>query len=47
MYYKNNVSPINGMDVWPKVDVEDMIPPQYKKGLGMPKKLRFREHDET
>ncbi|KAI5432711.1 hypothetical protein KIW84_020131 [Lathyrus oleraceus] len=24
-----------------------MLPPQYKKGLGRPKKLRFREHDES
>ncbi|KAI5402580.1 hypothetical protein KIW84_050254 [Lathyrus oleraceus] len=30
--YETNVSPINGMDMWPNVDVEDMLPPQYKKG---------------
>ncbi|KAI5428387.1 hypothetical protein KIW84_033394 [Lathyrus oleraceus] len=47
MCYANNVSQINGMDMWSNVDVEDMLPPQYKKGLGRPKKLRFREHDET
>ncbi|CAI8614038.1 unnamed protein product [Vicia faba] len=45
--YENNVSPINGMNMWPNVDVEDMLPPQYKKGPGRPKKSRFRKHDET
>ena len=45
--YENNVIPINGMDMWPTVDVENMLPPQYKKGPGRPKKLRFREQDES
>ena len=45
--YENNVSPINGMDMWPNVGVEEMLSRQYKKGLGRPKKLRFREHDES
>ncbi|XP_058751002.1 uncharacterized protein LOC131624021 [Vicia villosa] len=45
--YENNVSPINGMDMWPTVDAEDLLPPQYKKGPGRPKKLRFRELDES
>ncbi|KAI5398136.1 hypothetical protein KIW84_063796 [Lathyrus oleraceus] len=45
--YENNVSPVNGMNMWSNVDVEDMLPPQYKKGPGRPKKLRFKEHDET
>lgn len=30
--YQNNVCPINGMDTWPNVTIEDMLPPQYKKG---------------
>ncbi|CAL5214511.1 unnamed protein product [Lathyrus oleraceus] len=34
------------MDMWPNVDVEDILPPQYHKGTGSPKKLRFKEHDE-
>ncbi|XP_058756954.1 uncharacterized protein LOC131630180 [Vicia villosa] len=45
--YENNVSPINGMDMWPTVDAENLLPPQYKKGPGRPKKLRFRELDES
>ncbi|XP_058761902.1 uncharacterized protein LOC131657970 [Vicia villosa] len=45
--YEHNVSPINGMDMWPSVDVEDMLPPMFKKGPGRPKKLRFREQDES
>jgi hypothetical protein len=45
--YENNVSPINGMDMWPTVDAEELLPPQYKKGPGRPKKLRFRELDEN
>lgn len=27
--YENDVSPINGMDTWSNVDVEDMLPPKY------------------
>ncbi|CAK8568814.1 unnamed protein product [Lathyrus sativus] len=45
--YENNVSPINGMDMWHAVDVENMFPHQYKKGPSRPKKLRFREQDES
>ncbi|CAI8598444.1 unnamed protein product [Vicia faba] len=45
--YENNVSPINDMDMWPTVDAEELLPPQYKKGPGRPKKLRFRELDEN
>jgi len=44
--YDNNVSPINGEDMWPEVDVEEMLPPAYKRGPGRPKKLRRREPDE-
>lgn len=45
--YKNNVNSINGMDMWPNVDVGNTLPPQYKKGSDRPKKLRFIEHDES
>ncbi|KAI5422334.1 hypothetical protein KIW84_045692 [Lathyrus oleraceus] len=41
--YENNVSPINGMDMWPNVDVEDILSPQYKKGSGRLKKPRDTE----
>lgn len=44
--YSFNVSAINGQDMWPNVEVEDMLPPTYKKGPGRPKKLRRREPDE-
>lgn len=44
--YGYNVSPINGKDMWPKVDMEEMLPSSYKKGLGRLKKLRRREPDE-
>lgn len=43
--YENNVTSINWMDMWPTVDIKEMLPPNYKKGLGRSKKLRFREHD--
>ncbi|KAI5416382.1 hypothetical protein KIW84_041449 [Lathyrus oleraceus] len=45
-FYDFNISQINGQDMWPEVNIEEMLPPTYKKGLGMPKKLRRREHDE-
>jgi len=32
--------------MWPNVDVEEMLPPTYKKGPRIPKKLRRRELDE-
>lgn len=35
------------MNMWFNVDVKDMLLLKYKKGLGRPKKLMFREHDET
>ncbi|KAI5386016.1 hypothetical protein KIW84_072549 [Lathyrus oleraceus] len=44
--YGYNVSPINGQDMWPEVDMEEMLPPPYKRGPGRPKKLRRREPDE-
>lgn len=32
--------------MWPKVNVEEMLPPTYKRGPGKPKKLRRREPNE-
>jgi hypothetical protein len=44
--YSFNVSAINGQDMWPEVQCEEMLPPVYNKGPGRPKKLRRREPDE-
>lgn len=44
--YGNGISAINGEDMWPVVEVEDLLPPLYKKGPGRPKKLRRRQPDE-
>lgn len=33
--------------MWANVDVEDMLPPKYKKGPCRHDKLKFRENDET
>lgn len=41
--YDNNVSPINGEDMWLEVEVEEIIPPAYKRGPDRPKKLKRRE----
>ncbi|XP_058757199.1 uncharacterized protein LOC131630445 [Vicia villosa] len=40
------ISPINGQDMWPIVESEDLLPPDYKKGPGRPRKLRIRETGE-
>lgn len=32
--YSYNASPINGQDIWPKIDMEEMLPPSYKRGHG-------------
>jgi len=45
--YTHNVSAINGQDMWPEEECEELLPPAYKKGPGRPKKLRRREHDEA
>lgn len=44
--YDNCISSINDQDMWPTVECEEMVPPQYKSGSGKPKKLRRREVDE-
>lgn len=38
--YDNNVSPINGEDMWPEVEVDEMLPSAYKRGPGRPKKIK-------
>ncbi|XP_050876144.1 uncharacterized protein LOC127079818 [Lathyrus oleraceus] len=45
--YNFNVSPINGQDMGPEVNIEEMLAPTYKRGLGRPKKLRRRELMKT
>ncbi|CAL5192300.1 unnamed protein product [Lathyrus oleraceus] len=32
--------------MWPEIDMEEMLPPSYKRGPGRPKKLRRREPNE-
>ncbi|KAI5401015.1 hypothetical protein KIW84_065742 [Lathyrus oleraceus] len=44
--YGYNISPINGQDMWSEVDMEEMLPPSYKRGPRRPKKLRRMEPDE-
>jgi hypothetical protein len=44
--YSFNVSTINGQDMWPDIEYEEMLPPVYKRAPGRPKKLRRRGGDE-
>ncbi|XP_058783990.1 uncharacterized protein LOC131658743 [Vicia villosa] len=44
--YGFSVSPINGQDMWPETEIEDMLPPAYKQGSGRPRKVRIRESGE-
>jgi hypothetical protein len=37
----------NGRNRWPKTDDPDILPPQYKRGPGRPKKMRRRDPDEA
>ena len=46
MCYGFKVIPINGQDMWLKVESEELLPPNYKKGPGRPRKLRIRETGE-
>ncbi|XP_058767340.1 uncharacterized protein LOC131641032 [Vicia villosa] len=46
MCYGFAISPINGIDMWPEVESEELLPPKYKKGPGRPRKLRIRESGE-
>ncbi|XP_057443991.1 actin-binding protein wsp1-like [Lotus japonicus] len=42
----NVISPINGEKMWPKICEDPILPPEFKRGPGRPKKLRRREPDE-
>lgn len=44
--YQNAISVINGIEMWPEVEQEEVLPPEYKRGPRRPKKLRIREFDE-
>ncbi|XP_057440306.1 uncharacterized protein LOC130732221 [Lotus japonicus] len=44
--YEHIISPINGENKWPKLQQDDILPPEIKRGPGRPKKLRRREPDE-
>ncbi|XP_058783089.1 uncharacterized protein LOC131657741 [Vicia villosa] len=44
--YGYAVSPINGQDMWPEVDIEPPLPPVYKTAPGRPRKIRIRESGE-
>jgi hypothetical protein len=45
--YDHIISPINGENRWPKTEFLHILPPQFKRGLGRPKKLRRRDMDEA
>ncbi|RHN59870.1 putative transcription factor interactor and regulator CCHC(Zn) family [Medicago truncatula] len=44
--YDQTITPINGQKMWPKTELPYILPPNYKRGPGRPKKLRRREPDE-
>ncbi|XP_058742157.1 uncharacterized protein LOC131614611 [Vicia villosa] len=44
--YGFSVSPINGQDMWPKVEMNELPPLAYKQGPGRPRKVRIRESGE-
>ncbi|KAK7361174.1 hypothetical protein VNO77_03220 [Canavalia gladiata] len=44
--YAQQITPINGENMWPKTQYEDILPPMYKLRPGRPKKLRKREPNE-
>ncbi|XP_058746238.1 uncharacterized protein LOC131619115 [Vicia villosa] len=44
--YNFAISPINGQDMWPEVESDELLPPIFKKGLGRPRKLRIRKTGE-
>lgn len=45
--YQYTISPLNGPDMWSKLDNEELLPPKYKRLPGRPKKLRRREPEEV
>ncbi|KAG5119721.1 hypothetical protein JHK82_034141 [Glycine max] len=44
--YEHAITAINGPINWPETPAESILPPEYKQGVGRPKKLRRREPDE-
>ncbi|KAG5555175.1 hypothetical protein RHGRI_012644 [Rhododendron griersonianum] len=44
--YKHVIYPMNGMDMWEKIDKPPIQPPHYTRKSGRPKKCRRREADE-
>ncbi|XP_058759549.1 uncharacterized protein LOC131632841 [Vicia villosa] len=44
--YGFSISHINGQDMWPEVEMEQVLLPSYKKGPGRPRKVRIRELGE-
>ncbi|XP_058733140.1 uncharacterized protein LOC131604734 [Vicia villosa] len=46
MCYGFAVSPINGQDMWPEVESEELLPPMFNKSPGSPRKIRIRESGE-
>jgi len=45
--YSLEITPINGKQLWPKINQPELLPPIYKTPPGKPKKLRRREADEN
>ncbi|RYR03986.1 hypothetical protein Ahy_B06g083482 [Arachis hypogaea] len=45
--YGNLVSPINGENMWPKVECDTIIPPIFRVKPGRPRMVRIREPDEN
>ncbi|KEH33355.1 hypothetical protein MTR_3g436320 [Medicago truncatula] len=44
---REGITPINGQNKWPKTNDPVILPPEYKRGPGRPKKLRRREQNEA
>ncbi|KAK6130379.1 hypothetical protein DH2020_035884 [Rehmannia glutinosa] len=44
--YENAIMGVNGIELWPKVDLPAPLPPNYENRPGRPKKMRMRQADE-
>ncbi|RYR21806.1 hypothetical protein Ahy_B03g067121 isoform A [Arachis hypogaea] len=44
--YETTLNPINGENMWPKVELETIRPPIFRVKPGRPRRVRIREHDE-
>lgn len=40
------MSPINGQEMWPEVQIDELLPPVYKNGPKIPSKVKIRECGE-